>query len=229
MITHGTTILAVRHRGRTAVAGDGQVTLNASVIKHTARKVRRIYNDGIIVGFAGATADALSQASNVDIGSLSDFLNALRSRHEYFHQNGCRLSDHGMNRCYADFCTSKVAAAIFAKARRGTAVSPEEHGRFAAFMMLFFGQLDAAEGLIRLGDRRGSFARPVVAIADVLFRPPRHHALVNEHVFALGCWSARGTNLGPHAILVDLSPRRPRRELRRHGTGTVGQQRGTGD
>jgi ATP-dependent HslUV protease, peptidase subunit HslV len=60
MTTHGTTILAIRHKGRTAVAGDGQVTLNASVIKHRARKVRRIYNDAIIVGFAGATADALS-------------------------------------------------------------------------------------------------------------------------------------------------------------------------
>lgn len=60
MICHGTTILAVRHRGRTAVAGDGQVTLNASVVKHRARKVRRIYNDAIVVGFAGGTADALS-------------------------------------------------------------------------------------------------------------------------------------------------------------------------
>ena len=60
MTYHGTTILAVRHQGRTAVAGDGQVTLNASVIKHRAKKVRRIYNDKIIVGFAGATADALS-------------------------------------------------------------------------------------------------------------------------------------------------------------------------
>ena len=60
MICHGTTILALRHRGRTAVAGDGQVTLNASVIKHRARKVRRIYNDAIVVGFAGGTADALS-------------------------------------------------------------------------------------------------------------------------------------------------------------------------
>jgi ATP-dependent HslUV protease subunit HslV len=60
MVCHGTTIIALRHRGRTAVAGDGQVTLNASVIKHRARKVRRIYNDAIIVGFAGATADALS-------------------------------------------------------------------------------------------------------------------------------------------------------------------------
>jgi ATP-dependent HslUV protease subunit HslV len=60
MVCHGTTILALRHRGRTAVAGDGQVTMNASVVKHRARKVRRIYNDTIIVGFAGATADALS-------------------------------------------------------------------------------------------------------------------------------------------------------------------------
>jgi ATP-dependent HslUV protease subunit HslV len=60
MTYQGTTILALRHRGRTAVAGDGQVTLDASVIKHRARKVRRIYNDAIIVGFAGATADALS-------------------------------------------------------------------------------------------------------------------------------------------------------------------------
>ena len=60
MTYHGTTILAVRHQGRTAVAGDGQVTLNASVIKHRARKVRRIFNESIIGGFAGATADALS-------------------------------------------------------------------------------------------------------------------------------------------------------------------------
>lgn len=57
---HGTTILAVRRNGKLAVAGDGQVTLNNSVIKHRARKVRRIYNDRIIVGFAGATADALT-------------------------------------------------------------------------------------------------------------------------------------------------------------------------
>jgi ATP-dependent HslUV protease subunit HslV len=60
MVCHGTTILALRHRGRTAIAGDGQVTLNAGVVKHRARKVRRIYNDTILVGFAGATADALS-------------------------------------------------------------------------------------------------------------------------------------------------------------------------
>lgn len=57
---HATTILAVRCNGAVVVAGDGQVTLNNSVVKHHARKVRRIYNDQIIVGFAGATADALN-------------------------------------------------------------------------------------------------------------------------------------------------------------------------
>jgi ATP-dependent HslUV protease subunit HslV len=57
---HGTTILAVRHKGKLVVAGDGQVTLNQTIIKHQARKVRRLYQDRIVVGFAGATADALN-------------------------------------------------------------------------------------------------------------------------------------------------------------------------
>ncbi|MDY6790256.1 MAG: ATP-dependent protease subunit HslV [Thermodesulfobacteriota bacterium] len=63
---HGTTILAVRHNGKAAVAGDGQVTLNNNIIKHQAKKVRRIYNDKIIVGFAGATADALNLSERLE-------------------------------------------------------------------------------------------------------------------------------------------------------------------
>jgi len=57
---HGTTILAVRHQGKVAVGGDGQVTLGNTVMKHSAVKVRRMYHDKIIGGFAGATADAFS-------------------------------------------------------------------------------------------------------------------------------------------------------------------------
>jgi ATP-dependent HslUV protease subunit HslV len=56
----GTTILMVRRDGRVAVAGDGQVSLGEMVMKHRARKVRKIYHGKIIVGFAGATADALT-------------------------------------------------------------------------------------------------------------------------------------------------------------------------
>jgi len=63
---HGTTILAVRQNGKAAVAGDGQVTLKDTVVKHHARKVRRIYNDKIIVGFAGATADALNLSERLE-------------------------------------------------------------------------------------------------------------------------------------------------------------------
>ncbi len=60
MVFHGTTILAVRHRGRVVVAGDGQVSLGQTVLKHTARKVRKLYHDRVIAGFAGATADAFT-------------------------------------------------------------------------------------------------------------------------------------------------------------------------
>lgn len=56
----GTTILGVRHRGKIAMAGDGQVTLGNTVLKHGARKVRKLYKDQIIAGFAGATADAFT-------------------------------------------------------------------------------------------------------------------------------------------------------------------------
>ena len=55
-----TTILAIRHRGEVVVAGDGQVSLGATAIKHQAKKVRRLYHDQVITGFAGATADAFT-------------------------------------------------------------------------------------------------------------------------------------------------------------------------
>jgi ATP-dependent HslUV protease subunit HslV len=63
---HGTTILAVRRGRQVALAGDGQVTLNNTVVKHRARKVRKIYNNKILVGFAGATADALNLSERLE-------------------------------------------------------------------------------------------------------------------------------------------------------------------
>ena len=56
----GTTILSVRHRGKVVMAGDGQVTLESTVMKHRARKVRKIYGDKVLAGFAGTTADAFT-------------------------------------------------------------------------------------------------------------------------------------------------------------------------
>src|SRR5262249_2673161 len=57
---HGTTILSVRHRGRVVLGGDGQVTVGQTVLKSNARKVRRLYHDRVLAGFAGAGADALT-------------------------------------------------------------------------------------------------------------------------------------------------------------------------
>jgi len=90
--------------------------------------------------------EQLAAAANVDINSFSAFISALEKRHEYFHSQGCRLSDHGLNHCFADFCHEKVAAGIFDKARKGEPVLPLEHSQFASFMMVFFGHLDAKRG-----------------------------------------------------------------------------------
>lgn len=61
-----TTILAVRHKGCVAVAGDGQVTLDTTIMKNGAKKVRRLYHNNVIVGFAGATADAFTLFDRFD-------------------------------------------------------------------------------------------------------------------------------------------------------------------
>lgn len=57
---HGTTVLCVRRDNKVVVASDGQVTLGEGVVKHNAKKTRRLFNDKILAGFAGSTADALS-------------------------------------------------------------------------------------------------------------------------------------------------------------------------
>ncbi len=57
---HGTTILCVRKNGKVVIAGDGQVTLGNTVLKHNAKKIRKMYNDKMIAGFSGATADAMT-------------------------------------------------------------------------------------------------------------------------------------------------------------------------
>ena len=66
MKMRGTTILAVRHKGKVTIAGDGQVTFDVTIMKHGARKVRRLYHDKVIVGFAGTTADAFTLFERFD-------------------------------------------------------------------------------------------------------------------------------------------------------------------
>jgi len=65
-VIHGTTILLVKKGNETVIAGDGQVTLGDTVIKQSARKIRRVFNDRVLVGFAGATADAFALFSRLE-------------------------------------------------------------------------------------------------------------------------------------------------------------------
>jgi glucuronate isomerase len=87
--------------------------------------------------------DRLQEASQKEAGSLQGFLDALRQRHDFFHANGGRLSDHGLTRCHAMPCGDREAETIFAKVRAGGVPSEAEQELFASFLMLFFGRLDA--------------------------------------------------------------------------------------
>jgi ATP-dependent HslUV protease, peptidase subunit HslV len=66
MMIHATTILTVRHLDRVVMASDGQVTLGATVVKHGARKIRRLYNDRVLAGFAGSAADSFALFSRFE-------------------------------------------------------------------------------------------------------------------------------------------------------------------
>src|SRR5712692_3698733 len=88
----------------------------------------------------------LEEATNIDISLLRDFLCALKQRHDYFHSQGGRLSDHGLKYCSGALCTEQQASAVFAKARAGVSATKEETEKFASYLLLFFGRLDAEKG-----------------------------------------------------------------------------------
>jgi glucuronate isomerase len=101
--------------------------------------------------------DKLSRSANVDVRDLTTLLKALQVQHKYFHLLGCRLSDHGLDHCYAAPCSEQMAASIFSKARDQQAICFEEREQFASFMMLFLARLDAEKGWtkqLHLGARR---------------------------------------------------------------------------
>jgi ATP-dependent HslUV protease subunit HslV len=68
---HGTTVLCVRRDNKVVMAGDGQVTMGDSIVKHSAKKIRRLFTDKVLAGFAGSTADALSLFSRFE-GKLQE-------------------------------------------------------------------------------------------------------------------------------------------------------------
>jgi glucuronate isomerase len=93
-----------------------------------------------------AYVDRLAAAADIDITGFTSFLSAIRKRHAYFHANGCRMSDHGLETVSADDFTEKEVAAVFAKVRSGTPVAPAEARKFESAMLYEFGIMDHEKG-----------------------------------------------------------------------------------
>ena len=88
----------------------------------------------------------LENASGISISNLKDLITALRVRHDFFHELGARLSDHGCEFVPASFCDEATAARIFDAARQGKAASPHEHEQYSTFMLLELARMDAEKG-----------------------------------------------------------------------------------
>ena len=109
----------------------------------------------------------LAVAANSEISHLPNFLDALARRHEFFHDQGCRLSDHGLNHCYAQPYTEREAGAAFNKLRSGAALDSTEKAGLAGYLMIFFGHLDAQKGWtkqLHLGAYRDANTRMLAQI-----------------------------------------------------------------
>ncbi len=87
----------------------------------------------------------LESASGLSVGSFTEFMDAIKSRHDFFHSMGARLSDHGCQYIPSVFCDLAEAKAIFDAAIAGTAANGAQHDAFSTFMLLFLAQLDHAK------------------------------------------------------------------------------------
>ncbi len=106
--------------------------------------------------------EKLAVADGIEIRTLQDFRDALEGRHDFFHSMGCRLSDHGLDHAFGECPSTAEAARIFDAARGGRAADSAERSRFAAHMMVYFGELDATRGWVKqlhLGAKRNNSTR----------------------------------------------------------------------
>ena len=93
--------------------------------------------------------DRLEAASNVSVSNLQDYLGALKKRHDYFAENGCSVSDHGLERLYAADYTESEIEQIFLKIRSGKSLSPDENEKFKSAMLFYFATWDHEKGWVQ--------------------------------------------------------------------------------
>ena len=106
--------------------------------------------------------DALAGAADSDIVGFADFIAALRKRHAFFHEQGCRLSDHGLDTFYAEDYSAAELGATFDKARSGGELGADEVAKFKSHMLYEFGVMDAERGWVQqyhFGALRNNSAR----------------------------------------------------------------------
>ena len=156
-----------------------------------------------------AWVDKLSAVSGMDCNNFANFLAALKKRHDFFHEMGGRLSDHGLPHCYADDCTEAEAAWMFDEARAGKPPAKADADKFRSHLMLFFGELDASRGWtkqLHIGALRNNNTRLARAVGadigcDSTGDWPQAEALSRY----LDKLDARGQL--PRTILYNLNPR----------------------
>jgi glucuronate isomerase len=154
-----------------------------------------------------AWVQKLAKASQINIENFDDFLAALKQRHDFFHEHGCRLSDHGLNHCFANTGRGDCAK-IFDRARSGHAADAAEHEHFAASLMLHFGRLDAEKGWtkqLHIGARRNANSRRFEELG-----PDTGFDSIGDwpQIDALGQYLDRLDHEGalPKTIIYDLNP-----------------------
>lgn len=112
--------------------------------------------------FFNAYMARLGAAADIEISSYAKLTEALTKRHQYFHDRGCRLSDHGLEHAWADFGTEAEVSQVFDQARQGQIVTSEQAAKFRSAIMLLSGQLDAQKGWVKqlhLGAMRNNNTR----------------------------------------------------------------------
>jgi len=152
--------------------------------------------------------ERLGQTAKMTVATFDDLLNALKKRHADFHAAGCRLSDHGLEACYASPCGRAEASRIFRAVRSGHECTVEEQAAYASFLMLEFGRWDAAQGWtkqLHLGALRNNNSRLLRALGpdtgfDSIGDFPQARAL-STYLNALD-----STGELPRIILYNLNP-----------------------
>ena len=104
----------------------------------------------------------LEKVSDTSITVFSDYLKALKNRHDYFAENGCRVSDHGLEQIYADDYTANEIIEIFGRVRSGNQLSTQDNRKFKSAMLVYFAELDVQKGFVQqyhLGALRNNNSR----------------------------------------------------------------------